>query len=90
MIFAMLVTGYVPREEMLALYLSVAYYGWGMNDFVQTCRRLRIDPKYCSLEESALLVARLKYPEPRNCIEERRLQIARRSEYHLARLKHHG
>ena len=90
MILAMLVTRHVPRDELPALYLSVGYYGWGMNGFVQACRRLRIDPKYCSLQESASVVARLKYPEPRSCTAGRRLQIAGRSEYLMARLAHHG
>ena len=90
MILAICVTGYVPRDELPALYLSVGYYGWGMNGFAQACRRLCIDPDACSLQESASVVARLKYPEPRRCTTRRRLQIARRSEYLIARLNHHG
>ena len=90
MILAMLVTRHVPSDELPSLYLSVAYYGWGMNGFVQACRRLRIDPEYCSLQESASVVARLKYPEPRTCTTVRRLQIARRSEYLMARLEYYG
>ena len=89
MVLAMLVTRHVPRDELPALYLSVGYYGWGMNDFVHACRRLCIDPVFCSLQESAMLVARLKYPEPRKFSTKRRLQIARRSEYLLVRLKDH-
>ena len=90
MILAMLVTRHVPSDEMPALYLWAAYYGWGMNGFVRTCRRLGIDPGSCSLEESASVVARLKYPEPRKWSAKRRQQIARRTEYLMARLEHHG
>ena len=90
MILAVLVTRHVPSDELPALYLSVGYYGWGMNGFAQACRRLCIDPVSCSLQESASVVARLKYPEPRSCTTARRLQIARRSEYLIARLEHHG
>ena len=90
MALAMLVTRHVPSGELPALYLSVGYYGWGMNDFVHACRRLCIDPACCSLQESAMVVARLKYPEPRSCSAERRLQIVRRSEYLMTRLKDHG
>lgn len=90
MVLAMLVTHHVAIEELPALYLSVGYYGWGMNGFVQACRRLRIDPGRCSLLESASVIARLKYPEPKRCTERRRLQIARRSEYLIARLEDHG
>ena len=89
-ILAILVTGHVPRDELPALYLSVGYFGWGMNGFAQACRRLSIDPEACSLLESASVVARLKYPEPRRCTRARQLQITRRSEYLIARLKHHG
>ena len=89
MTLAIRVTRYVPNGELPALYLSVGYYGWRMNGFAQACRRLRIDPRRCSLRESAMLVARLKYPEPRKCSSERRLQIANRSEYLVARLKDH-
>ena len=86
MVLAMLVTHHVPSDELPALYLSVGYYGWGMSGFVAACSRLGIDPWCCSLEESASVVARLKYPEPRSCTASRRLQIARRSEYLVARL----
>ena len=89
-VLAMLVTRHVPSHELPALYLSVGYYGWHMNGFVQTCRRLGIAPECCSLQESATVVARLKYPEPRTCSAGRRVQIAHRSEYLMARLEHHG
>ena len=89
-VLAILVTRHVPRDELPALYLSVGYFGWGMNGFAQACRRLCIDPVSCSLQESASVVARLKYPEPRSCTAERRLQIARRTEYLMARIKEHG
>ena len=90
MILSMLVTRHVASDELPALYLSVGYYGWRMNGFVQACRRLRIDPEYCSLQESASVVARLKYPEPRSCTTGRRLKITRRTQYLMARLEHHG
>ena len=90
MILAMFLTRHVPIDELPALYLSVGYYGWRMNGFVQACRRLGIAPEYCSLQESASVVARLKYPEPKSCTTTRRLQIARRSECLMARLEHYG
>lgn len=90
MVLAIRLTRHVPNGELPALYLSVGYYGWRMNGFVQACRRLRIDPGCCSLRESATLVARLKYPEPRKCSTERHLQMAKRSEYLMGRFKNHG
>ena len=90
MVLAVLVTRHVSSGELPALYLSIAYYGWRMNGFFQACRRLQIDPGTCSLRESAMLVARLKYPEPRVCSTRRRLQITRRAEYMMMRFNDHG
>ena len=78
---AILITHHVPKAELPALYLSVGYYGWRMNGLAQACRRLGIDPASCSLHESAKLVARLKYPQPRDCPLARWQQIANRSDY---------
>ena len=89
-VLALRVTRHVPRGELPELYLSVGYYGWRMNGFDQACRHLRIDPASCSLRESAMLVARLKYPEPRTCSSVRRGQIAKRSEYLMERFKDHA
>ena len=85
MALAILVTSHVPKAELLALYLSVGYYGWRMNGLAQACRRLGIDPACCSLHESAMLVARLKYPQPRDCPAARWQQIVSRSEYLMMR-----
>lgn len=65
MILAVRLTRYVGRFHLPSLYLWVAYYGWGMDGFPQARSRLGIDPDSSSLWESALLVARLKYPERR-------------------------
>ena len=83
---AMLVTRYVPLGELPALYLSVAYYGWRMNGFGDACRRLNIDPGRCTLGESAMVVARLKYPQPKVCSARRWDQIGRRADYLIGRL----
>ena len=85
MALAILVTRHVPRAELPALYLSVGYYGWRMNGLAQACRRLAIDPACCTLHESAMLVARLKYPQPRDCSAARWQQIANRSKYLMMR-----
>ena len=85
MVLAIHITHHVPKVELPTLYLSVAYYGWRMNGFAQACRRLDLDPASCSLRESAMLVARLKYPQPRDCSPTRWEQITLRSEYLMAR-----
>ena len=78
---AILVTRYVPKVELPTLYLSVGYFGWRMNGIAQACRRQAIDPACCSLHESAMLVTRLKYRQPRRCSGTRWQQITRRSAY---------
>ena len=76
MILAVRLTHHIGRTRLPALYLWIAYYGWQMNDFRQACLRCRIDPISCGEHESAMLVARLKYPET-NCVsykQKRRIQ----------------
>ena len=85
MALAILVTCHVPKAELPALYLSVGYYGWRMNGLAQACLRLGIDPAHCSLYDSAMLVARLKYPQPRDCSSARWRQIVNRSEHLMVR-----
>lgn len=75
----------VPKEELPALYLSVAYYGWKMNGFVQACDRLNLNPQSITLTDAAKIVARLKYPQPRNISKKRYSQIITRSGYLLSR-----
>ena len=64
-------TRHIGRERLPALYLWVSYYGWRMNGFKQACLRVRLDPLLVSEFESAMLVARLKYPEPFSLSRER-------------------
>lgn len=80
-------TRYVPREILPLLYLWVAYYGWRMNNFSQACSRLKISPSSVGSYEAAKLVARLKYPQPRNEDPRRLMKIHRRALY-LLKLSH--
>jgi len=75
----------VPKEELPALYLSVAYYGWNMNGFTQACDHLNLNPQSITLIDAAKLVARLKYPQPREISANRHRQIITRSIYLLSR-----
>lgn len=87
---AVIATRYAHWSELTSLYLLVAYYGWRMNGFGEACARLGIDPERCSLQDSAMLVARLKYPQPRHCPPARWAQIAERGEYLIARVESGG
>lgn len=80
---ATLVSVIVPKSELPALYLRVAYYGWHMNGFTEACRRLNLNPSSMSRQDAAGLVARLKYPEPREMPPRRRKQIEMRQQHLL-------
>jgi membrane peptidoglycan carboxypeptidase len=65
MVLASVIGNFISKREIAVLYLSCAYYGWRMNSLDQACHRMGFHAKSVSREESADLVARLKYPEPR-------------------------
>ena len=82
-----LLTGIVPKRELPALYLYIAYYGWRMNGIKQACQRLNIHLDSMTKKDSASLVARLKYPEPKVAPYWRVAQIGQRCN-HIIRLHH--
>ena len=84
-ILAVLVDSTYEKSILPAVYLSIAYYGWRMNGYIQACRRLDYHPSSLTLEQAAALVSRLKYPEPRLPPNSRVRQIDRRTQ-HLLRL----
>ena len=84
---ATLVTRVIPKSDLPAIYLHIAYYGWRMNSFDAACWRLKLRPSSISPIETARLVARLKYPQPRSPSPRRRQQIDTRAS-HLLQL--HG
>ena len=86
-ILALRLTRRVGRDRIPAIYLWVAYYGWQMNNFNQACARTGIDPLSATELESAMLVARLKYPEPRKSSREQTRKIQCRA-VHLMSLTH--
>ncbi|MCK9337085.1 MAG: transglycosylase domain-containing protein [Arcobacteraceae bacterium] len=85
MFLAYKLTKYVSRQEILSLYLSVAYFGWNMHGISEACKVLKLNLNNLTLEESASLIARLKYPEPKNISEQRNIQIKNRTNYILKR-----
>lgn len=82
---AVRLTQYVPRRYLPGLYLWVAYYGWRMNNLLEACNRMEINPTSADIYSAAKLVARLKYPEPRLASAERLNTIEQRCAYLLAR-----
>ena len=78
-VFAVMLSNYVDKAQLPAIYLWCAYYGWRMNNFVEACARLRLDIARVSPIEEARLVARIKYPQPRALSHTRVAQIRRRA-----------
>lgn len=81
---AVRLTRHIGRDRLPALYLWVGYYGWRMNNFNQACSRIHLDPLSASDLETAMLIARLKYPEPRTMQRERMRRIQRRAAHLMA------
>lgn len=82
---ALRMTKYLPKEKIITLYLSVAYFGWNMNGIKQAIEELKYDPHNLSLREAASLIARLKYPEPKSFSKRREKLINVRTDYILTR-----
>lgn len=55
----------IDKRSQAELYLLIGYYGWRMNGLTAAKERLSISFP-CSTAQAAQLVARLKYPEPKN------------------------
>lgn len=83
--FAVRLTRQVPKSDIPKLYLSVAYFGWRMNGLKQASSRLNINPASLSLFEAANVIARLKYPEPRQLDNHRHAKINSRVKYIIKR-----
>lgn len=82
-ILAVRLTHHKDKQRLPSLYLWVAYYGAGMNNFVQACTKLGIVPSREAPLDAAKLVARLKYPQPRSVSIKRASQISNRARHLL-------
>lgn len=71
MFLAYKLTKHISQKEILSLYLSIAYFGWDMYGIKQACKSLSLDLNELNIEDSASLIARLKYPEPKQSSEQR-------------------
>lgn len=89
-LLATLLSQVVSKNEIPALYLNIAYFGWRMNGFKQACIRLKFHKPAISIKDSAALIARLKYPEPSISPPKRTAQIRKRRDYIMKLYeKHH-
>jgi membrane carboxypeptidase/penicillin-binding protein len=80
---ASLIETVIPKKDIPGIYLSLAYFGWKMNGVKQACLRLDFALTNLSLFQSSLIIARLKYPEPKNPTLLRKQQIYNRSRHIL-------
>ncbi len=85
MALATLVAREIPKEALPGIYLRIGYFGWRMNGFESACRRLDLRAEALMPTQTAGLVARLKYPQPRVTRPERWDRINARAQ-HLLRL----
>jgi membrane carboxypeptidase/penicillin-binding protein PbpC len=81
---AVRITHSFDRTDIARIYLWLAYYGWNMHGFQDACNRLSLAPLTASSIESAQLVARLKYPQPRFENGHQLHRISQRAQHLLA------
>jgi len=75
----------LEKQEVLNIYLSIAYFGWNMHGIEQACNRLGYDIENLTRFEAASLIARLKYPEPKNNSKVKRDLIKYRADHIIKR-----
>jgi transglycosylase len=85
-ILAVRTTKYVGRASIPIMYAWVAYYGSNMNNYRQACAYLGLRPNSMTDMDASQLIARLKYPQPRQCSARRKSQILSRA-LHLQGLR---
>jgi len=56
----------LQKDQIPVAYLVLAYFGWQMNGVRQAAHRLSINLKAPMVDEAAILIARIRYPEPRH------------------------
>lgn len=70
----------ISKRTQAVLYIRIAYFGWRMNGVMQAWRRLHLAAPLSSFS-AALLIARLRYPEPRETTTMYLEKLNRRARY---------
>lgn len=81
---------FVDRKFIPLLYLKVAYYGTNLTGIEKYIKVKKIRGAVIPLAFAAELVARIKYPEPRNISVERQNKIERRITHLLSLYNKHS
>ena len=63
-LLAVCVKEVLSKEEILGIYLRIAYFGYRMKGIEAACNKLRYSLGTLSIVQSVNLVARIRYPEP--------------------------
>ena len=82
-LLAFIISASFQKNQIARAYLCVAYFGWHMNGIKQACRRLSVNPETATVAQASQIIARLKYPEPRETSSKRLKQIQDRAAYIL-------
>ncbi|MFS2136523.1 transglycosylase domain-containing protein [Duganella sp. Dugasp56] len=82
---ALLVVERFDKIIFPAIYLSIGYYGAGMVGYQNACKKIGVPCSEENILIAAKIVARLKYPQPKNFCEKRNIKILQR-EKHLIKL----
>ncbi|MDU8502445.1 transglycosylase domain-containing protein [Pseudomonas syringae] len=85
-LLAYLVAGRVHRSIYPRVYLSIAYYGAGMEGYDKAIKKINGGLE-SDLHAAAMIVARLKYPEPRKTSLAKQALISRRESFLLGKYK---
>jgi len=83
MVLATVLSRKAPKSRIPHLYLSVAHFGYGMQGLAAACIRLGKDVNSLSPRDAAELIARLKYPQPKNLTAAWQQKLLRRTEHLL-------
>lgn len=89
MVLAVTVARRFEKRLLATVYLDAACYGWRMNGFAEACQRLAASPTRLDLITAAALVARLKYPQPKQWSDLRMAQIEGRAKHLLSLHERH-
>lgn len=88
-LLAVLADAKYGKHAQIQLYMECAYFGWRMNGLREARQRLGYSEQLDRFQ-SAQLVARLKYPQPRLTSSQRSMQIERRAAFIQRLANSHG
>lgn len=83
MVLGTAVSRKVSKSRIAHSYLSVAYFGYGMQGLTAACNAQEKDINNLSAEDAAEVIAMLKYPRPKNYTMAWQQKVSRRAQHVL-------